>query len=94
MKPYQEDIFITSKHIENYQKIHIRTSMGQLYDSEKVTLHKVLPYVNTVTDVGCLFGDLYAAMSENHKISYRGLDVDDKAKLYMLFQNLRKLNCL
>jgi 2-polyprenyl-3-methyl-5-hydroxy-6-metoxy-1,4-benzoquinol methylase len=53
--------------------------MDQIYDSERVTLQKILPHVKTVTDVGCLFGDLYSAMREDYDISYRGLDIDEEA---------------
>lgn len=73
------DVFIKSKQIADYEQKENRQSLSKFYISERITLEKVLPHVKTVTDIGCLNGDAYKAISEKYDVSYLGIDVDKDA---------------
>lgn len=70
--------FVDSGHIERYKALDGRNAMEKLYVSEQATLKYLLPKVKTVTDVGCLFGDMSGVVTP-YGVKYTGIDFDANA---------------
>lgn len=75
----KSDIFIKSNQIANYDKKDNRQDLSNFYISERITLEKVLPHVKSVTDIGCLNGDVFGAIWKKYDVSCLGIDVDEEA---------------
>jgi len=75
----KKDIFISSEHIQIYDDKSNRTSFGDFYESERVSLERILPNCMSVTDIGCLNGDTLKAISDFKSIKGCGIDFDQEA---------------
>ncbi len=74
----QQQAFIDANQMRFYESVNKRDRFAVLYHSEQETLRRVLPHVKSVTDIGCLMGDLCAAFRE-YDVAFTGIDVDQEA---------------
>lgn len=74
----QHDIFTESNQLTEYDSTFKRDALEKLYLSERVTLLKLLPNVESMIDVGCILGDLSAAVKE-YDVDFVGIDIDGPA---------------
>ncbi len=75
----QNNIFTESPQIKKYDRKENRVTLDSFYDSERITLERVLPDCQTVMDIGCLNGETYGAIKKKYDIAYSGVDVDPDA---------------
>jgi len=73
------DAFTGSPQIAIYSDKENRKGFASLYESERATIERALPNVQSVIDIGCLNGDLYGAISERKRVDYLGVDIDPAA---------------
>ena len=74
----KKDLFVVGTAQIDYYQENRRNTVDKLYTSERVTLEKLLPQVATVTDIGCLFGDLSEVVT-SFGAKYTGIDFDEAA---------------
>jgi hypothetical protein len=75
--PQKNDIFIQSSQIAIYDDKENRKGFDTLYLSERKSLEHVMDNVKSVTDIGCLNGDTFAAILDKYpNRTCRGIDID------------------